>query len=486
MKSFLISSLITLILTVYFLIIGVDVFSLFYFICFINGILILRDGIDFVVGKIDTFDPVGIIGIIGYFLFFVSPVLQNSWDYWPFIPSLSQDSGWMLFWAITNFFGVLIYQYISKFNIRSQVNKSGYYFNIKKFNIIMPIALLISFMMQVYVYSKFGGISGFVETFTSRQNDGLVKAGEDPFEGLGLPMLFAESFKILIAIYIIFNLSKLKKYKSNLLFIFIMIAFVIIFLFFGGLRGSRSSTVFALFFAAGMYHYWVKKISIKFVLIGVLAVSSFLTTYYWYKIAGTEGVRAIFDSSYRSSLNSARQDVGKYVIVRDLGRMDVQTLALKRYLEEGYSYSYGRTYLTAFFSVVPKSIIPFKPDQITKEKTEILHGIGSYIKDEPRQTTLVLGQYGEAFINFGIVGILFYFMVLGWIVRKLRQYIAVLQSWDVRRFLLPMLTVIPILMLITDMNVLILNMTRYMLFPLLVFLLCLTKVKFSSSINRVI
>lgn len=465
---------------------GVDVFSLFYFICSINGILILRDGVDFLLGKIDTFDPVGIIGILGYFLFFVSPILQKSWDYWPFVPNLSGDGDWMLFWAATNFFGILIYQYISKFNLLKSRKNYGYYFNIKKFNIIMPLALFISFIMQIYIYSKFGGISGFVETFTSRQNDGLVQAGEDPFEGMGLPMLFAESFKVLIAIYVIFKLNKIRKYKSSMVLVLVMMAFIVIFLFFGGLRGSRSSTVFALFFAAGMYHYWIKNISLKFVLVGILAVSSFLTTYYWYKIAGTEGVRAIFDSSYRSNLNSARQDAGKYVIVRDLGRMDVQTLALKRYLREDYSYSYGRTYLTAFFSVVPKSIIPFKPDQITKEKTEILHGLGSYIKDEPRQTTLVLGQYGEAFINFGLVGILFYFIILGSIVRKLRQYAAILKSWDVRRFLLPIITVIPILMLITDMNVLILNMTRYMLFPLLVFVLCLTKVKISSASNKVV
>lgn len=476
----MISSLVTLMLTIYFLIIGINIFELFYFICFVNGVLILRDGIDFLTSKIDTFDPVGLIGLIGYFLFFISPVLQSHWDYWPFIPNLTEEKDWMLFWAITNFFGILIYQYISKFGINKKINNYGYYFNVKKFNIIMPIALLISFGMQMYIYSKFGGISGFIDTFTSRQNEGLVKAGEDPFDGLGLPMLFAESFKILIAIYLIFKLDKIKKHKGNIKFILIMVFFVLIFLLFGGLRGSRSSTVFALFFAAGMYHYWVKKISIKFVFVGILSVSAFLTTYYWYKIAGSEGIRAVFDSNYRNSLNTARQDASKYVIVRDLGRMDVQTLALKRYIGENYEYSYGRTYATAIFSVVPKVILPFKPDQITKEKTEILHGIGSYIKDEPRQTTLVLGQYGEAFINFGVLGIFLYFSILGIIVRKIRQYSAVLQAWDVRRFLLPIFSIIPILMMITDMNVIILNMTRYLFFPFLVFMLCLTKVKFSK------
>lgn len=480
MKSFLISSFISLMLTVYFLIIGVNVFDFFYFFCFLNGILILRDGIDFLTSKIDTFDPVGLIGIVGYFLFFISPVLQNHWDYWPFIPNLTEDKDWMLFWALTNFFGILIYQYISRFGLNNKKNNIGYYFNLKKFNIIMPIALLISFSMQMYVYSKFGGISGFVDTFTSRQNDGLVRAGEDPFEGLGLPMLFAESFKILIAIYLIFKLDKIKKYKGSFKFILLMVFLAIIFLLFGGLRGSRSSTIFALFFAAGMYHYWVKKISIKFVLVGILSVSAFLTTYYWYKIAGTEGIRAIYDSNYRNSLNSARQDASKYVIARDLGRMDVQSLALKRYMSENYEYSYGRTYATAVFSVVPKSIVPFKPDQVTKEKTEILYGVGSYIKDAPRQTTLVLGQYGEAFINFGILGIFLYFSILGLIVRKIRQYIIVLKSWDVRRFLLPIISIVPILMMITDMNVIILNMTRYLFFPFLVFILCLTKVKNSK------
>lgn len=478
MKSFLISSIFSIFLTICFLLNSVDIFSFFYLVCFINGVLIFTDGVDYLRGRIDTFDPVGVIGVLGYFLFFISPVLQKSWDYWPFVPDLSNENGWMLFWAISNFIGILIYQFFSRYKFKIyEKSINGYIFNINRFKVLMPLALAFSFFMQIYIYSKFGGVGGFVETFTSRQNDGLVKAGEDPFEGMGLPMLIAESFKILIAIYMIFIFKKVKNNKNIFLFFSLMIFFILIFLFFGGLRGSRSSTVFALFFAAGMYHYWIKKITIKFVIIGVIALSGFLTSYYWYKIAGLEGIRAIYDSSYRAEFSSARQDVTKYVVARDLGRMDVQVLALKRYLEDdGYTFSYGRTYATAVFSIVPKTVIPFKPDQITKEKTEILHGIGSYVKESPRQTTLVLGQYGESFINFNILGILIYFVLLGVIARKLRFYAANWAFWDVRKFFLPIFSIIPILMLITDANVIFLHLTRYLIFPLIVFILCLQKV----------
>ncbi|MGO3127130.1 MAG: O-antigen polymerase [Luteimonas sp.] len=439
--------------------------------------LILEDGVDYLRGRLGSFDPAGIIGLVGVVIFFISPILQSHWDYWPFLPDLSNETGWMALWALLNLLGILLYKAILSKSVSQRPSAYGYSFNKSRLKLLMPLVLAFSFAMQVYVYQRFGGLSGFISTFTQRQSEGLVSASEDPFEGMGLPMLFAESFKLLIAIYAIYWLKRKEWAAKPAVLLLIMALFGAVFLAFGGLRGSRSSTLFSLFIAAGMYSYWIKPISIKFILVGLLSASAFMTTYYWYKIAGTEGIAAIFDSSYRQSFSGARQDATKYVVSRDMGRMDVQVLALKRHLEDGYPYSFGRTFVTAPFSVIPKSILPLKPDQITKEKTELLYGPGTYDPNAPRQTTLVLGQFGEFFINFGVVGVLVFFAILGLITRKLRAWSRCWPEWDVRRFLLPAFSLVPILMIITDMNVIILNMTRYLLLPVIVILICAKRIR---------
>jgi hypothetical protein len=256
-----------------------------------------------------------------------------------------------------------------------------------------------------------------------------------------------------------------------------MVILMVIFIFFGGLRGSRSSTLFPLIFAAGMYHFWIAPLNRRLVFIGLAGVLLFSTSYYWYKIAGTNGFSAIFDSSLRGDFHSDRQDANKYLIVRDLGRMDFQSLALKRIYEDDFPLSFGRTYLVSIFSSIPKQIIPYKPDQITKEKTELIHGEGAYDPDGNRQTTLVLGQFGEMLVNFGVFGALLFYFLLGrwvfWVNKMMRE----LSENDIRRFYLPILSFVPLLMIITDMNVIMYQLTRYLSLPTLMFVFCSKVIK---------
>lgn len=447
-------------------------------LCAIGAAISLTDGITYLRGRMDTFDPRGLIGVIGFFFFLVSPVLQYEWDYWPFITPLTKDLDWISLWAALNILGLVLYRFTAGVSGTSRSHTGGttmfYGVRPRMFKIVLVLGLVFSAAMQLYVYSKFGGVEGFIDTFTERQTQGVSE--EDPFEGMGMPMLFAESFKILFAIFVVYLMRGKAWARSNFALVSVMAAFFVIFLFFGGLRGSRSSTVFAVFFAAGMYHFWVRPITVKFVAYGAIFAAIFLPTYYWYKIAGTEGLVAIFDESRRQTFHTARQDATKYIVARDLGRMDIQALAMKRYYEDdALAHSYGRTFVTSIFSVVPKSIIPFKPDQVTKEKTEILYGSGSYVRDSPRQTTLVLGQFGEFFVNFSYPGILLFYAMLGLAVGRIRLWINTWHPDDVRRLFLPILAIVPILMLITDMNVLILNITRYALFPALLLIPCIRK-----------
>jgi hypothetical protein len=160
------------------------------------------------------------------------------------------------------------------------------------------------------------------------------------------------------------------------------------------------------------------------------------------------------------------------LIARDLGRMDVQVLALRETGDDrGPEYAYGRTYLASVFAIVPRFVIDWKPDQITREKTEILYGRGSYIANQPRQTTLVLGQFGEAFVNFSYLGIFVFYFLLGRLVRCIKRGAVSLRRDDLRLYLVPAICLLPVLLVITDANVVMQQAVRYLLVPTTVVLM---------------
>src|SRR5262245_3061212 len=49
---------------------------------FLCGVIIGHDMIDWFRGKLDPFDPIGLIGIFGFHWFFISPLMQVDRNYW--------------------------------------------------------------------------------------------------------------------------------------------------------------------------------------------------------------------------------------------------------------------------------------------------------------------------------------------------------------------------------------------------------------------
>src|SRR5688572_7022143 len=47
------------------------------------GALIGMDAVDWFRGKINIFDPFGIVGLLGFHFFFLAPLLHVYWQYWP-------------------------------------------------------------------------------------------------------------------------------------------------------------------------------------------------------------------------------------------------------------------------------------------------------------------------------------------------------------------------------------------------------------------
>jgi hypothetical protein len=426
----------------------------------------------FLRGRADFLDPAVLIGLVWIPLFVVSPIKQLAWDYWPYVPSLSGSMAWIDLWAVMNLAGVLLFQV----GIRGRLSMrgpaapllTGYLVrNRFKLSVILLLFLVFGLCCQLYVYTKFGGLAGFVQTFGDRQAAGV--RDYDPFAGMGVPMILADSFKLTFAIAVVLWASSKPLAKSVWFLGGMMLCLLCVALLFGGLKGSRSATLFSLFCAAGFYHLRIRPIGRMQLMLAAAFAFAFVTGYYWYKIAGADGLRAVLDDSARLEFQESRREPIKYVVARDLGRMDVQVLALREVgAESGPDYALGRTYLASIFAVIPRFVVPWKPDQITKEKTEILYGRGSYRADQARQTTLVLGQFGEAFVNFSYLGVGAFYLLLGQSVRAYRHLRSRLGRNDIRAFILPALCLLPVLLVITDVNVVAQQIMRYLMVPLAV------------------
>lgn len=441
----------------------VPLIPLMFFI--MNGSLCFYYTILWLQSKIDVFDPLGLLGAFGIVFYLAGPVMQIGSDYWPFIPSLRGQEDWFTIWAALNSVGLAIFALIvGRPTVRYRQLRSIWVIDFRYFKVIALIALAITAASQAYIFAKFGGVSGFIQTFSERQELHLGRTENDPFENLGFIVVIAESFKYTFAMCCITYLKGKRYAKNIILFAALMSSLLAIFLVFGGLRGSRNATVFSLIFAVGMYSFWIKKVKVKLALAGVLFVFAFLTAYNWYKIAGVRGVGAIFDAQERASFNNTRQDNSLFVFTRDMGRMDVQVLAMIGYEERGVPLRHGLTYAGAPFTVVPTAVVPWKPTHLAEAKSDVVFGVGQY-NPKYRMTTILFGLFGEAFINFWYVGAVLSYAGLALVVRFTRRLVYGLAENDARRLLVPVFCLLPINMLLADAGVLVMMLTRALLIP---------------------
>jgi hypothetical protein len=436
----------------------------------INGSICIYYTLLWLSARIDVFDPLGLFGMFGVIYYLISPIGQIGADYWPFIPSLSGRGDWFNLWAALNTAGLLIFAgIIGRPTRMPRPLKREWVIDYRVFRIAALIALLVTFGFQLYIFSKFGGVSGFVQAFSERQEQHLGRTERDPFEDMGFPLVIAESFKYVFAMCCIIYFRNKSYARTIPFFAMLMTVMLVIFLVFGGLRGSRSATVFSLVFAAGMYRFWIRDIPMKVIVLGVAFIFGFQNIYYWYKIAGSSGVAAMFDKDARSGFANSRQDNTLYVLSRDMGRLDIQTSIMIAHAEQGLPLQYGATYLGAPFTVIPTAIVPWKPKDLAIAKSDVVFGQGKF-DPKYKLTTIVFGLVGEAFVNFGYVGILLAYAVLGLVTARIRKYVYGLAPLDARRLLIPVFCILPVNILLTDAGVLVMILMRALLIPTLLLL----------------
>lgn len=464
--TYAISILVTSLITIGFLLTSNGELIHFFIIpTFFSGIIIGLDLIDWLRGRLDVFDPVGFLGLFGYHFFFIAPLLQIYWNYGMSYVNEPEDwKVWLLWLSTINFIGLIIYRLLRGAILKIKPNKKEINFfwklNPKRLLTVSIPLLFLMFLLQTYIYFSYGGITGYVDTYTSRDGG---------FEGMGFLFMVAESFPIIFLIVFIHFFQKSKYKNSILIMIIIFIIFFVLKLYFGGLRGSRSNTLWGIIWAVGLIHFFIKPIKKKVIIIGVIFMMGFIFFYGVYKGAGDDVIDVITsDKSFEAVTEETGRGIDT-VLLGDLARTNTQAFILYRLIEhsDNYKLALGRSYIGDLSILIPKRVYPTRPPTKVKEGTEIIRGEGSY-NPNGYISSRIYGLTGEFMLNFGYIFAPLVFIIWTYLVTKVRKSLYTLQHKDARLYLYPFLVVVCFLLLVQDLDNLVFSIVKNFLIPLLI------------------
>lgn len=426
------------------------------------GILVGGDAVKWLRGRLDLFSPLGLFSVFGVYFFFLAPLLQIALGYRTlYTPAQPEDyRPWLGITAVLNLIGLALFRTCLNWCLRQQSRtplRSHWSVDPPDFRFLLSGLMCASACAQAYVYFRFGGLSGYVHAFETTK---------DSFVGWGWLFVVSESFPVLLAMFILTS-SQSQRWRGWQSVAALCLTVGLTAIVFGGLRGSRSNTVFQVVWAIGAFHLWIKKVSRPRIALMSAGIICFMYFYGFYKDFGSHAVNIV------SSVEAQRVAVSKShrdflgMLLGDLGRADVQATLVKRSVDSALDLAWGRTYLGAIELLIPRQFWPERPPTKTKELTEAEYGKGTY-REGVFFTSHVVGLAGEAVLNFGIIGIPLVFGVFGLFVGKAEAFYRALGPRDSRLLLMPWVSMFTCMGLSGDSDNHVFNVIKYLAIPMVV------------------
>jgi hypothetical protein len=402
------------------------------------GVLIGRDAVDWIRGRLGLYDPAGVIGVIGVHFFFLAPLLHVAWDSWmPYVEPPPDWRPWLGGMAGVNALGLLLYRAArerARRSARPVADMPGRELDATRLLFAAGCGMVVSGGLQVWVYAVHGGILGYVDAFT--RSVGLPES-QSAFAGMGWIFMLSESFPILAMLAFAAVARRTRIGRTWAVILVVLIGYFALKLLFGGLRGSRSNTIWGLFWAVGIIHLWIRPLGKRFIIAGLCLLLAFMYVYGFYKGLGRD-VLAVYEEGALSEVGPELDRTFEGLVLGDLARADVHAFLLYRLsrADRDYAYAWGRTYLGTAALLVPRWIWPDRPPTKVREGTEAQFGVGSYDPDR-WASSKVYGLAGEAMLNFGPLAVAIAYLVFGAIVGRLQRFHARLRHGDPRRLVYP-------------------------------------------------
>jgi hypothetical protein len=424
---------------------------------FVCGLLIGPDALRWLRGKYDLFDPKGLVGALGWHLFFLAPLLFIRWN----MEMLHVDNPpdwrpWVGYLSILNVVALVTYQKFQSIGFHRPVpNKRTQWIIDARY--APPLFLVfgaVALMAQAYYFLRMGGIAGIVETASQTRETGRL-AG--PL-GLGLFQIAGQSLPMIALICLTLIRASLRRKQASfvtivvLLFLLTVIQFLL-----AGFIGSRSATVWPLFWMAGIVHYFWRPIGRRSAYIGLVVLGLFMYIYGFYKEGGPKAIEMLATGKASfSTLESATDRTLDRLVISDLSRVDVQSYELYKLRNStDYTYRWGKTYVSAVISYVPSWIWKSKPPDTEKvvAGTDLLLGGRTYSPgDRFRNAAWVYGLGGEAMLNFGFLAVPLPFAIWGFLMGRYRRAVLTWRSKDARKLLAPFATLLLVVALFSDLD----------------------------------
>jgi hypothetical protein len=372
-------------------------------------------------GKLDLFDPRVVVACLAFYGFFATPILHVAWDRFGagYDLVLSDDwRPWLGAMGALNAAGLTVYRLAQNWVYhKTQPSLKRCVLDHKRFYPVFAFAITISAIGASGYLWLMGGISGEVESFESNKT---------AYVGKGWLLTLAWPLAILSFIVLVFVLSDRQRKHTRWKMAVVLLSlagashFILV-----GLYGSRSATVWALFWMAGVVHYWFRRLSARIAVAGILLLIVFMYFYGFYKERGRAGLAVLRSPALWMDPKGYERDL-KILLLDDFARADSNAFILHNLIRDpgDYTYRWGLTYAGALAILIPRNVWPDRPDVKLDAGTEAQYGKATFLT-----SYRVYGLGGEALLNFGPLGIVpifaLYGGVVGWYRRKLT-------SWDLR------------------------------------------------------
>ena len=431
------------------------------------GLLLGADAGRWLGGRLEPFDPKGIVAVVGIHLFVIAPVLVVWWEFDYDVMRRPDDwRPWIGVMSLLNLLGLAAFRLTSGIAISSRRRRrrvTTWVLSEKRALPILVVTLVLGGLAQAYVWWRVGGIAGGPEIDR-----------EDVRVSFGI-RTFANAFPLLLVVLATFLARRRDREHGKYSVAFAVLGVTFVLYFVGdGLRGSRSSVVFTLFWTAGIVHYFWKRLSARWLIVGVVPMAVFMYLYSFYKVYGTDVLRQYEMQGSVSNLSENSGRTFGHLVIRDLSRADVQAylVFLLSKHDADYEPQNGRTYLEALGrSALPSWIWRGRPKLSAKSLagTKLHFGIETGLYGRPLSKVYGLG--GEAILNFGLWGVVPAYAIVGLLLGFYRRYYATWHARDARLFLAPFACILFLGLIAGDLDNVVAAIMGKLIVPLAILLL---------------
>lgn len=393
----------------------------------------------------NVFLPLPITCFILFFSLIFAPIISLGEETYLFLAPRNIDwEKWLFILSLLYTIGILFFYLVANSTLRCNINKINFFKDeiINKKNLIIAsfIFLGISFIAQVLIFLKFGGVMGYLNSWTEDR---------EGFAGLGIWYMMAEPFPIILLIFLILLIGKerilINKYKW---IISLFIIFFISKLIFGGFRGSRSNTIWGLFWFAGIVHIYLFPLKKIHYIFGIVFLVFFMSVYSIYK---TYGVNAFSGDYSIEDTNRYNNNPIVEMYLGDFSRATVNGFQIAQIEDIGkYEYKFGQTYAYTFTMLLPFTKNLYNGYNKNSAGYELMTGYEINPKVEDYHNSRVFGLYGEGILNFGPLFSTFLFGLFGYIVAKLDNISRNFLYEKIYIFIIPFLGNVSFVILMAD------------------------------------